>query len=127
VRDRAEPVEVDLPEELESFAVWCMAGGEVDERGYHTGDRAVWRAARAHWLAAHGLPADVWPPDELVSYEVWAANRGLVAFGEFGSPAGDVAAQQYELFLAERREWGAAHGVDEQVMDLDGSAPVCWI
>ena len=59
-------------------------------------------------------------PGELVDHEVWCANRRLVPFGEFGTVAGDVAVDQFRVYMG---EWAAVHGVDEDDMDLVGAAP----
>lgn len=119
-----------MPPELGSFLLWCVARGEVDREGHrYTGDRGVWRAARAQWLAERGLPADVWPPDELTCYEVWCANRGLAPLGV----ADDVvslraASAQWVQWEAEREVWAAAHGrgAGDAVLDMvdeDEGAP----
>ena len=59
-RDRGELDAEPMPPELEGFYLWCIVVGAVDEANHcYTGDRAVWKAERARWLAGHGRPADV--------------------------------------------------------------------
>lgn len=63
-------------------------------------------------------------PAELVDYRVWCANRGVVAFGLAGTPAGNVAAGQHRIYMQARREWADAHGLDEEEdMESEGPAP----
>jgi hypothetical protein len=68
-------------------------------------------------------PGLVAAPAELVNCEVWCANRGLVAFGVYGTPAGDAAEAQHREYLAARREWAEQHGVDAGEMERDGLEP----
>jgi hypothetical protein len=69
---------------------------------------------------------EIEPPADLVNYEVWCAQCGLVPFSVAGTPANEVALAQYREHMRERQEWADAHGVDrEEEIDVEGAACRC--
>jgi hypothetical protein len=64
------------------------------------------------------------PPVGLLDYRVWCTGRGLAPFGVAGDAVSLRAAYaQWVTWEEQRREWAAAHGVDEGGLDMVGPAP----
>lgn len=65
------------------------------------------------------------PPAELVDYRAWCAGRGLRPYGDPENPETMRAAvAQWAVWERLRRDWAAAHGVDE--CDLGGTGCAPW-
>jgi hypothetical protein len=64
------------------------------------------------------------PPAELVDYRAWCRGRGLEPFGHTADLVSMRAAvSQWGTWEQLRREWAAAHGVDEGDLGGGGDAP----
>jgi hypothetical protein len=64
------------------------------------------------------------PPAELLDYRAWCRERGLAPFGHTADLASMRAAvAQWSTWEQLRREWAAAHGVDEGDLGGTDSAP----
>ena len=64
------------------------------------------------------------PPTELVDYPAWCRSRELEPFGDPDDlDSMRCALVQWDVWELRRREWAAAHGVDEDELGGLDSAP----
>ncbi|MDT5347038.1 MAG: hypothetical protein QOH91_325 [Mycobacterium sp.] len=70
--------------------------------------------------AAAAIPT----PRGLLDYRVWCAERGVAPYGSAADQVSMRAAvDQWGTWERLRREWAAAHGVDEDDLGGGGDAP----